>query len=164
MGFKPEDCRMAGHWSLKKKYDDLKPLQQAVYRKFIQGRLQYSIWHPPRSRRESQKDEANAVKATPKSGLRHRSAQGSAVVAFGSQVGLGAGCKFPSAGAHSITSTLSFESAVPCMTVLCYALLAVLLSLGAYKVFRVIQLWSQRHLMMWQPVESCKKRHPSSRT
>ena len=63
-----------------------------------------------------------------------------AAVAFGSQVGLGAGCKSPSASASLIHVQFPLPAVMPWSTVLLYALMAVLLSLGAYMLFRAIRV------------------------
>ena len=114
MGFDPEDCRDPAHWILKQRYDRLNPHQQAVYRKSSQQHPSYSMWQPPTSQSSGQVAADGAAGAIPSSGAPKaipKLSRGSAVIAFGSQVGLGASCKLPSTGASSVIPTLSATSA-----------------------------------------------------
>ena len=161
MGCDPEVCRNLKYWTLTShKYDDLKSYQQSAYRTYIYN-LQSPPPRPPETETEGRGGGNDAPGASPKSYPSGRIVRPvGAAVTFGLQVGLGAGCKFPSASASLINVQFPLPAATPWSTVLFYALVAVLLSFGAYELFRAIQLRVRRHSMVLCP-DSCENKHSS---
>ena len=95
MGFSPDDCRSSEHWTMMNNYDDLQPHQKAVYRRFFRERPTYTMWRPPPVQESGGRAAVGAPKATAKAtpklcAVSGGAARGTAIAAFGAQVGQGA--------------------------------------------------------------------------